>query len=287
LYSNGLSNIDLLLQSHAGSAVRVDRGSRPPLFMERAILTMGLTVQPHVVKNICSNKTFRGRGLLGRFLFAMPPSNIGSRTLEEKPMSQECAECFRTMVTAILQHPQPLQGDKKGLYTLQLSEEAYSKWLEYAKCNEALMGETIGHLSHITDWAGKLPGAIARIAGLLHVTRYAHHRPWEHKISLQDMSSAIKIGHVLSSHALAVFDHLQEDDAMQKARSINSWIKEQKIEMFSRRDCSRKFRRYKSEELKVTLALLEEAEIVRQMAKSTSGGRPSDKYFVNPKVLKT
>ena len=80
--------------------------------------------------------------------------------------------------------------------------KAYEKWLSYAKTVEVLMGDDIGHLSHITDWAGKLPGAIARIAALIHIMRYAYQNPWQYLISFEDMASAVKIGHVLTNHAL-------------------------------------------------------------------------------------
>ncbi len=92
LYSDGKANIDLFLQAHAGSPVRVDRKSGPPVFMERPVLSMGLTVQPQVIKSICGNKTFRGRGLLGRFLYAIPKSNIGSRAISLGlcPLSRRC-----------------------------------------------------------------------------------------------------------------------------------------------------------------------------------------------------
>ena len=33
-YSNGVPNLDLFLQGHAGSPVKVNRGSRPPIAME-------------------------------------------------------------------------------------------------------------------------------------------------------------------------------------------------------------------------------------------------------------
>ncbi len=283
LYSDGQSNIDLFLQAHAGSSFRVDRGSRPPIFMERAVLTMGLTVQPHVIKKITSNKTFRGRGLLGRFLYVLPKSNIGSRTLDEPPMSPECSARFRAIITAILNQLTPAT-DTIGIHTLQLDGEAYGKWLEFAKCIETLMGEDIGFLSHITDWAGKLPGAVARLAALLHIARYAHQHPHERKISLHDMSAAVKIGHTLLHHALAIFDLLQEDDAMQIARSIYHWIKEQNLEQFSLRDCKRKFRRLK-DSVPAGLLVLEEAEIIRGWEKAPSVGRRSDMYSVNPKVL--
>lgn len=285
LYSDGKSNIDLLLQAHAGASVRVDRGSRPSIFMDRAILTIGLTVQPVIIRKICNNKTFRGRGLLGRFLYVIPKSNIGTRNLEEPPMPPEYAERFQRVIVAILNHNIPISEGKHVLYSLQLDEMAYSKWLEYAKYIEMMMGEEIGRLSHITDWAGKLPGAIARIAGLLHIFRYAHKKPHEYKISLEDMSAAIKIGHALTSHALVVFDLLQEDDAMNVARLIYLWIREQKRLMFSRRECSRKFRGFDKNELKAGLEKLEEAEITRQLQQTQFSGRPSDRYLVNPKVL--
>lgn len=177
LYSDGRANIDLFLQSHSGSPVRVDRGSKPPVFLQRAILTMGLTVQPEVIKTICKNKTFKGRGLLGRFLYVMPKSNIGSRSFNEPPMDKVCIEQYRQAITSILNQPCLIKENKKIPHTLFLSAEAYDKWLGYAKTIEAFMGEEIGHLTHITDWAGKLPGAIARISGLLHIMKYALQSP--------------------------------------------------------------------------------------------------------------
>jgi len=70
-YSSGIPNLDIFLQGHAGSPVRVNRGNRPPVFMERATLTLGLVPQPDVLKGLKKNPIFRGRGLLARFLFAI------------------------------------------------------------------------------------------------------------------------------------------------------------------------------------------------------------------------
>lgn len=285
LYSDGKANIDLFLQGHSGSAVRVDRGSRPPVFMQRPVLTMGLTVQPQVVKTICNNKTFRGRGLLGRFLYAMPKSNIGSRTLEEPPMDSEHPLLFQSCIRAILSHPEIIIKDKAAQHTLCLSAEAYTKWQAYAKTVEMMMGEEIGYLSHITDWAGKLPGAIARIAALLHIMRYAHMKPWENKIGLEDMAAAVKIGHVLTNHALAVFDLLQEDSAMQTARDIYYWVKQKKIPRFTQRDCLRQFRRLKKIDLRPALELLKEKEILRESELKPVVGRGSIVFDVNPLIF--
>jgi uncharacterized protein DUF3987 len=42
-YNQGVANLDLPLRAHSGSPVRVDRGSRPPVLMQRPALTMALT----------------------------------------------------------------------------------------------------------------------------------------------------------------------------------------------------------------------------------------------------
>lgn len=143
----------------------------------------------------------------------------------------------------------------------------------------------MGCLTHIADWAGKLPGAIARIAALLHIARYAHQSPSDFYIAMEDMNAALKIGHVLISHALIVFDQLLEEEERSLARKLYAWIKQEGLSSFSRRDANRKFRQ-SVKELSEALLLLEEAEIIRKVARSIATGRPSDRYEVNPELSK-
>jgi hypothetical protein len=246
---------------------------------------MGLTVQPEVIHGICKNKSFRGRGLLGRFLYVIPRSNIGSRTFEELPMDPQLSQQFQNILWAILNHEEAFIQGQKGQHVLELEREAYQKWIDYAKTVEIMMSEEMGHLSHITDWAGKLPGAIARIAALLHILRYAHQQPWKEKIKTEDMSAAIKIGHVLINHALKVFDLLQQDNALQTARDIYYWIKSRRISCFTQRDCLRQFRRFKKENIRPALELLSEKEILRENAQKPNTGRTSILFDVNPFIF--
>ena len=162
LYSGGKANIDLFLQGHSSGPVRIDRGSRPQIVMDRPVLTMGLTVQPEVIKNICSNKTFKGRGLIGRFLFVMPKSNIGNRKLNEPPMDSFVASNYEFAIRNIINQSHSTKGVKET-HTLQFTQEAFKKWKDYEKTIETLMNDEIGYLSQITDWAGKLLGMIADI----------------------------------------------------------------------------------------------------------------------------
>lgn len=284
LYSDGNANIDLFLQSHSAGPVRVERGSRPPVFMQNAVLTMGLTVQPDVIHSICKNKKFRGRGLLGRFLYVIPNSNIGSRTFDEPPMNKQLSHEFQNILWDILNHENAVGEELNTKHVLYLESDAYEKWLDYAKTVEVMMSEDVGHLNHITDWAGKLPGAIARIAALLHIIRHSNGKPWMVKVSFNDMAAAVKIGHALINHALRVFDLFYETTTMQIARSIYNWIKQEKLSSFTQRDCLRKFRRYKKLELRPALEMLVEQEILSER-ETLKIGRSSNTFDVDPHLI--
>ena len=72
-YSNGIPNLDLVLKAHSGDPERVDRGSRPAVYLRSPRLSIGLSPQPDVLRGLASKPGFRGRGLLGRILYLLPP----------------------------------------------------------------------------------------------------------------------------------------------------------------------------------------------------------------------
>lgn len=133
-------------------------------------------------------------------------------------------------------------------------------------------------------WAGKLPGAIARISELLHIMRYANQSPWVHEISLEDMAAAVKIGHALTNHTLAVFDLMLQDGSHQIAKSILQWVKRNNLNYFTRRELQRNFRRLKKSDLLPAFEILKEHAILRE---SETNGKPKGIYFVNPNIYKS
>ena len=167
-YSNGVPNLDLYLQSHSGDPVRVDRGSREPVYLDQPALSLGLSPQPEVLRGLTDIPGFRGRGLLARFLYLLPKTNLGHRELESEPVSGAVEAEYHSLIDSLLdiELPEDEQGERVP-YTLKLSDEAYQDWLEFARVVEKDLREG-GRFEYITDWAGKLPGAAARIAGLLH-----------------------------------------------------------------------------------------------------------------------
>lgn len=76
---NSSPNLDVFLKAHSGDRLTVDRIGRSPVRLEKPALTIGLAVQPDVIRRLADTPEFRGRGLLARFLYALPDSLVGSR----------------------------------------------------------------------------------------------------------------------------------------------------------------------------------------------------------------
>jgi len=286
-YSGGIPNLDLFLQGHAGSPIRVNRGSRPPVFMQSPALTFGLSPQPEVLRGLTEKPSFRGRGLLGRFLYVLPPSNLGYRTLDASPILPDHAARYDGILTGILN--QEMATDNEGEprpHVLKITDDALQAWQNYALKVEAGMRES-GTYAHLTDWAGKLPGAVIRIAALLHSARHALVRPWEKEISIEDMSAALRMADVLSIHALAVFDLMGADPALDGARVVLRWIKREGKPEFTFRDChyAHKTRYKRTADLEPAIEVLAERHLIRPRVAKVAH-RPSRIFEVNPVILK-
>ena len=101
-YSSGVPNLDLVLKAHSGDSERVDRGGRPPVFLRYPRLSIGLSPQPDVLRGLAAKPGFRGRGLLGRFLYLLPPSPLGYRTLRSNPVPEMTCSTYAAGVHAML-----------------------------------------------------------------------------------------------------------------------------------------------------------------------------------------
>ena len=287
-YSNGVPNLDLFLQGHAGSPVRVDRGSRPPVCLQRPALTIGISPQPDVLRGLTAKPGFRGRGLLARFLYALPASNLGKRTGETRPLSEDLKLRWEGRITAMLnREPATDRNGEPCPHTLTLSPEALTAWKTFWHTVEKDMGPG-GRFEYLTDWAGKFPGAVARIAGLLHVARHAFRGPENHDIALEDMAAALRMADCLAAHALAVFDLMGADPALDGARVVLGWIRREERETFTFRDChyAHKSRYKRAAELEPGMDVLSERHYIRPLVpKDKPAHRPSRVFEVSPAVF--
>lgn len=264
-----LPNFDLYLHAHAGEPVSVDRIGRKSVHIDRARLTMLLAVQPSVLSEVLRNRTFRGRGLCARFLFAVCRSRVGSRKVEPDPVPDDVKEAYRSFVHQIL-------GSRwSGI--IMMSTEADRLRAEYQQYIERKLS---GEWEFMQDWGGKLVGAMARIAALLHCADAAGD-PAETPISARTLSNAISIAECLSAHAATAFQgtSCEVEDARYLLKRIaalgGNSIK--KRDLFAA--CRPHFQ--KAEAMEPGLQVLKDHGYIREESRST-GGRPSVLIAVNP-----
>ena len=283
-YSKGIPNLDLFLQAHSGDPVRVDRGSRDSIYLESPALSMGLSPQPEVLKSIADAPGFRGRGLLARNLYLLPGSRLGHRKLETYPVSKGIRERWEIVIHALLNFkPATDERGRPVPHILSLTYSAYDEWLQFSRVVEKDLREG-GRFENIMDWSGKLPGATARLAGLLHCVQHPE-QPWSQQIDIDTMSQALGLGAIFSSHALKVFNLMGADKSLEGSRKVWRWIERGGFKSFSKRDCynSLKGSFPRVADIEAPLDVLEERSYVAS-TKEQTGGRPTVTYRVHPEL---
>jgi hypothetical protein len=284
-YNNNIPNLDIFLQSYSGDPVRVDRMGRDPIFMNNPALSMSLSVQPDVLCSL-NKREFKGRGFLQRCLFAMPKSMIGHRKLEPKPIPNEIRQKYQRSINALLNLD---QGNEPS--TLKFSVDAYKEWKEFALFLERESVEG-GRFENAKDLAGKMAGAAARLAGLLHGISFADNAAISNSyiIDLKTMQTALAILAVFIEHSLAVFYLMGFDHKLNDAIKVWGWIKSNKLKQFTARDCFNSLRGNSSfkhmDAMKVALdVLVERYYIFPKNYNIAKAGRPrSQSFIVNPKL---
>ncbi len=276
LYSRNV-NIDVFLKGHSGDTIRVDRVGRASESIIHPALTMVLAVQPEVLNGLMSNNTFRGRGLTARFLYSMPKSTVGRRSFSAEPIPEGVKSRYRDLVETILSgnnEQEPISLDDGAAEVLE------------ALFNE-VEGRLKGDLAEIQDWAGKFVGAVLRIGGILHVTKYPKDSMFD-PVDRETMENAVSIGRYFLEHAKAAYSLMGADAVNKNARLFLAAVKRKRLAEFSRRDAMRLYRGCKTvESLQPVLDRLCEYGYlaVKPVPPSYGPGRkPSDTYLVNPAV---
>jgi hypothetical protein len=285
--SGGQPNLDVYLKGHSGDMLRVDRKGRAAEYVHQPALTVGLAVQPDVLRSLSDEPGFRGRGLLARFLFALPTSRVGGRRTDVEPLRPAVRETYAAELATLARS---LEAAGTPHCRLGLSRRAEAALLILADDLEPRLGEG-GDLSHVADWACKLVGAVGRVAGLLHLAGNVR-AGWGQPVGPDAMEGAIEVGRYLIPHALAAFDLMEADPSLGLARRVLRWIADRGLTSFSRRDCFNVFRRQVGDRvaaLDPALGLLETHGFVRRRAQEGGrAGRPRGPVFdVNPLSAKS
>ena len=280
MYNKGTVNLDVFLQGYTGSSIRVERKGRPPANLNNPALSFCLTVQPKVIEEFSkgSKDSFRGKGLLARFLFCIPKPVLGTRNVRSStPIPSDVKAAYERGIRRLLdieQHEEPV--------ALTFSDEARELWYDFWQTVEDAMAPD-RELYELADWAGKLHGNVARIAGLLHIVENGGQSL---TIGLESTRRAIHLGSLLIEHAKKAFNEMGISETYRKAMRLYKWIRDNKLKEFTKQKCQNNFGTlFKSaDEVDAPVRMLEHHNIIREFTVGT-GGRPSVVYKVNPKLL--
>jgi hypothetical protein len=152
--ANGKGNFNVYLMGHSGDTLRVDRVGRAPEFINQPALTLGLTVQPEVIRGLATKPGFRGRGLLGRFLYSLPASPLGYRDTNPPSVPDEVRELYRGGLSVLLNISIQMGEDGEPTpHVLTLDSAARQRLQEFEAWVEPELSE-FGDLGRMTDWGG-------------------------------------------------------------------------------------------------------------------------------------
>ena len=289
-YSQGVPNLDVYLKGHAGDLLRVDRRSGPPVLMSHPALTIGLAVQPDVLRGLADKPGFRGRGLIARFLYALPPNLMGRRRAGTPAVPDMIVQQYRRCLLGLLEQEPSADGRP---VCLSLSDAAARIRLGFDRRLEPRLGPG-GDLGHMGDWAGKAVGAAVRIAGVLHAVRCVRDgKPTAGVIDGQTMQAAVcLVEDYYLPHAEAALAEMGADPEIDKARRVLARILSGNMAEFTVRELHQVvkgqgcFRTVDA--VAQSVAVLESHNYLRRLPAPAQGpGRPaSPRYLVNPLAMR-
>lgn len=280
---NGEPNLDVYLKGHSGDLLRINRRGRFES-VPRPALTIGIAVQPGVIRSLARHEEFDDRGVIARFLYALPTSRVGYRDPDAPPIPAAAADQYASQVKTLAW---TLHRIDNPPHRLRLDPEAAQMRSAFEAAIEPRLREDGGDLFHIEKWASKLTGAVVRIAGLLHLAMHVR-EGWVSPVGVDAFEPATQIGRYFLGHALATFDLMGADPVLEQARRALDWMVKQERPWFTQRDA---FEALKGKsipgvkELAPVLALLESHGFIRRRpdARERRRGRPRSPVFdVNP-----
>lgn len=281
-YSGGIPQLDVWLKAHAGDPLRVDRKGRPAEHIPAPALTMLLCAQPAVLEAIAAHRTFHGRGLLARILYALPPDNVGTRSIGAPPVPGDVATNYEQTIQRLAE----TMYDWTDPAVLTLTADGAECLLKIEHHLEPQLAVD-GALGAVREWASKLAGAILRIAGCLHLAQHPDDGV-RLSITADTLTAAWRLGDYFADHALAAFDRMGQDPRVTVAERILTHLRRRGSGTFSRRDLSRAHLARTPDTLDAALDLLADFGWIAEQptTRKPGPGRPaSPTYSTHPKVF--
>jgi hypothetical protein len=283
-YSRNIPNLDLWLKAHSGDPLKVDRIGRPPQYIRQPALTLGLMIQPAVLQAIAANREFRGRGLLARFLYAWPVSKVGRRKIAPAPVDSAIIDRYRGTVTSLMSGMAEWVDDPA---ILVLTEHAQTAMIRVEEAIEPTLTDD-GELAPLADWGAKYAGAIARIAGILHLAEHGHDKGIKTPVTAETILAASRIGAYFKASAINAFIQMGADTGTANATYLLDRITRLGQDEVSERDmhvATQSRFKTKADLMPPLERLIDHGYLAPMPPAKPTGGRPASlRYKVHPQA---
>ena len=216
-----MSDFDVVLHGWAGEDFTVDRIGRDPVHVVSPALVLGRAVQPAVLAGVTvKHPEVRDKGLLARFLWAMPNMShgevrIGHRKIDPPAVPDVVRKEYRDLVYGHAVAPTRLSPRRLSL--TPEATEAFRAWRAEAEVRRRPDGD----LAAIPEWAGKIDGHTLRLAALLHLAEGSGSL----LIGAPLMRAAVEIMRYCVPHAVVVEVLAGGRRGTGDAHALLSWIK--------------------------------------------------------------
>jgi hypothetical protein len=291
-YSKGSVNLEVFLKAYDGAPLDTGRVSRAAVFCTSPALTIVITPQPIVLRRLRERPEFHELGLLPRFMYAVPRSQVGDRAYDATAApSGKVRDQYEAMLLRLMDQLLKPE-DPDNIPRLHIRGAALGIWTEYHDRVERALRED-GALYAIREWGSKQPGRVARITAFLQlVETVGADQPRPDDVAPQIMAAAARIGEYLEAHALAAYDLMGADERIVKARKLVRRLRREGTERFTSRNLFSAVSRAEfptMEALEPVLTLLVEYGYLRPLEApprppGKRGTNPSPEYEVNPGI---
>lgn len=226
-------NLSFLNTMWDGIPLRIDRRTSESYTVQGARLTMGLAVQPEVIRNFYENSgdLARGSGFIARFLMCKPESTQGKRFYRTPPSEWPHLNRYQNRLLNLFEQTQSSR-EKDGesvLSTLNFSKNGRLAWIDvYNEIEKSLSPGR--ELSEARDVASKAADNIARLAALFAV----YHEHAEISSDSVHQASDIVTWHLYEAKRFFAENRTNPDDLL--AGKLDSWLLERKEQRIAKND---------------------------------------------------
>lgn len=157
-----------MLAGHAGDAMNSLRVGRDAVAIPKVLLSVAVIVQADAMHQAYKSRVAKGRGFLARFCTCAPWTKLGYRNINPDPVPADLRErAWHKRIRTMLLWRMPTDGEPVAM---RFDDKGQRLFDEFRQAHEARLAPIKGDLGQREKdgaWGSKLPGTLARFAGVM------------------------------------------------------------------------------------------------------------------------